>query len=831
MSSPSSDPSAARWREIKRIFEEALAQPRDERRAFVERAAGADDALAAEVVHWLGESERVGEFLEPAPLLDEARMEGPRAGERIGGYELVSELGRGGMGIVWLARQQNPNRTVALKLLRPVALTADSARRFRREAQILAQLSHPAIAQVYEAGTDESGGVQRPWFALELVEGEPIDVVAKRRALPVRERVELLARVCDALQHAHERGIVHRDLKPANVLVTARGEPKVLDFGIARVAGAAGGAGGAGAPASLHTRTGILLGTLDYMSPEQLAGDPEALDARSDVYALGVVLHELLTGKRPHEIEGLAIPEALRLLSEDECAPLSSFDSALRGDLEAIVAKALEKDRERRYASAAELAAELRRFLAEQPIFARPASTGYRVRKFARRNRGLVAGAAAALLFLFAGVIATTSGMLRALSAEKRAEERRKAAERSAGESREIQGFLEDILRSIQPDIAGGQDTALVRRMFDDASRRIEGRFAEEPLVEASLRHTLGRGYESIGLYAEARAHHERSLALLREHAPPGDPELPAALTALGSAWIAEPLFRESLGRERARPDASVHDVASAIHNLAHCVECEGRFAEAEPLYSEAARSLEAGAGGEGEDLPLVLAGWASTLLAQGQVAEAEPLAVRALEVERRVHTEPHTHRIGCLKVLAALRWKQRDLKGASAAKLEIVEIGRRLYGAQHPVLVDALSDLALARAQSGELAEAEDAAREAVEMARALHDEGHPNFALHLRNLGYVCMLRGKLPEAEEFLRDALARQREQLGPQDPARLETLYHLAALTESTDRRAEAEELYGEALELSRQVLGPTHATTLIFAGKLEALAAPPAAPR
>jgi tetratricopeptide (TPR) repeat protein len=820
-----------RWRRVRALFELAQDSPPAEREARV-RAAEPDAALASEVLAWLEKSERVGEFLEPPPAPEPA-PDGLNAGDRVGGFELVSELGQGGMGVVWLARQDNPRRTVALKLLRAVALAGESERRFRREAEILARLAHPGIAQVYEAGTDERGGVHRPWFALELVEGAPIDTHARQRGLDLRARVGLLAKVCDAVQHAHERGVVHRDLKPANILVTPAGEPKVLDFGVARAAL------GEGEPVGQPTRTGLLLGTLDYMSPEQLAGDPEAVDARADVYALGVVLNELLAGRRPHAIEGLPIPEALRVLSEDAPASLASYDRALRGDLETIVAKALEKERARRYASAAELALDLRRFLAERPIAARPASTIYQLRKFARRNRGLVAGVAAAFAFLVVGVAGTTTEMLRALAAEGRAETRRAEAERSASEAREVQGFLEDILQSIQPDVAAGQDTALVRRMLDDAARRVEGRFASEPLVEAALRTTLGRSYESIGLYEEARAQHERALALLRAHAAAGSPQLGASLGGLASALRqaarsteAEPLLREALALERARSDPSTHDLACALHNLAGCLSEQRRYADAEALDAEAARVLESAAPAETEALPPVLAGWGTAVMAQGRLAEAEPLLVRALEVEQRVHPEAHTQRVECLKALSALHWKKQDWEAALSTTRESLEISRKLYGEKHPALLDRWSNLAMAYAQQGDLEQAEAAARNAVDLSRELHAEARPNFAIRLRDLGFVLKARGRVAEAEVLFRDALARQRELLAPQDPGRIETLYDLAELLRESDRPGEAGDSYREALELSRQALGPDHATTRLLAGKLDALAAAPAgAPR
>ena len=308
----------------------------------------------------------------------------PGLATRIGRYRILRRHGEGGMGTVYEAEQDNPRRTVALKVIRPGLLSSELLDRFSHEAQILGRLQHTGIAQVYEAGMDADG---QPFFAMEFIRGMPLDEYARNRSLDAAKRLELLAKVCDAVQHAHQKGVIHRDLKPGNILVDESGQPKVLDFGVAHVTSADQ------LTTSRRTQTGQLLGTLSYMSPEQIAADPTVLDERSDVYTLGVVLFELLTHRLPYHLDQLPVHEVAWVILHEEPSRLGSVDTAYRGDVEIIVAKALEKDKSRRYASAGDMAADIKRYLRGEVILARPASALYQLRKFARRHKALVAGA------------------------------------------------------------------------------------------------------------------------------------------------------------------------------------------------------------------------------------------------------------------------------------------------------------------------------------------------------------------------------------------------------------------------------------------------------
>ena len=331
--------------------------------------------------------------LSTAPVTGGPKPTPHRPPPTIGAYRIIRLLGEGGMGTVYLAEQQQPRRNVALKIIRPGIEGAESRRRFQREADLVGRLQHPGVAQVYEAGTAATPAGEQPFFAMEFIDGKPLLAYAAAHRLNTWQRLAVMAGVCDAVDHAHRRGIIHRDLKPANILVDQRGQPKILDFGIAHAIDL-------DQHAARRTMVGQLIGTLAYMSPEQAAADPRAIDTRSDVYALGVILYELLAGHLPYPVNEQPWQRGVQTILEQEPVALGSIDRAYRGDIETIVAKALEKDRERRYGSAADLAADLRRYFGDQPIVARRAGAIYHLRKFTRRHRLLVNSAAVVLVVL-----------------------------------------------------------------------------------------------------------------------------------------------------------------------------------------------------------------------------------------------------------------------------------------------------------------------------------------------------------------------------------------------------------------------------------------------
>jgi len=401
-----------RWQQIKHLCELALEREPAARAAFLAEACAADGQLRAEV-----ESLLQGATVEGAgadsPLwrrATPAAFMSPTATPlgvlpQIARYRIIRILGEGGMGTVYEAEQDSPRRRVALKVVRAGLSTREMLKRFERESQALGRLQHPGIAQVYEAGTADVGSASQPYFAMEFIQGAPLKEYVAANGLDLRARIELVAKICDAVQHAHDRGIVHRDIKPGNILVDRMGQPKVLDFGVARLLEAQ-------PSETLHTSEGQLVGTLAYMSPEQVLADPSTIDARSDVYAIGVVLYELLAGRMPYDVTGRQ-HEAVQAILEEDPGPLSTINRQFRGDVETIVAKALEKDRGRRYGSAAALASDLRRYLVNEPITARPASATYQLQKFVRRHTSLVAAVAAVFVALTAGTFVSAWQALR----------------------------------------------------------------------------------------------------------------------------------------------------------------------------------------------------------------------------------------------------------------------------------------------------------------------------------------------------------------------------------------------------------------------------------
>ena len=394
-----------RMQRVFELFEEAIRRPPEERATFLTGACGDDAEMRAEVDSLLEYDRRRDDDFMRVPsarmAASGAATDEPDAliGAHVGRFHIKNKIGSGGMGTVYEAEQDHPRRSVALKLIRPGIAQQELLRRFEHEAEVLGRLQHPGIAQIFEAGMADTGSGPQPFFAMELVDGLPLSEYAAAQKLAVRARLELFIKVCAAVEHAHQKGVIHRDLKPANILVTEDGQPKILDFGVARATDADI------QTTTLQTDIGQLLGTIPYMSPEQASGDPRELDTRSDVYALGVVLYELLAGCLPHDLARKMVHEAVRIIREDDPTPLSSVNRALHGDVETVVAKALEKDKTRRYQSASDLAGDIGRYLADEPIIARPASALYQLRKFAKRNKALVGGAAAVFVVLVAGII------------------------------------------------------------------------------------------------------------------------------------------------------------------------------------------------------------------------------------------------------------------------------------------------------------------------------------------------------------------------------------------------------------------------------------------
>ncbi|USN99110.1 MAG: serine/threonine protein kinase [Phycisphaeraceae bacterium] len=592
---------------------------------------------------------------------------GLREGTKVPGYTIQQMLGEGGMGAVYLAEQARPRRTVALKMIRPDRVSAVALKRFDYEAQMLASLQHPGIASVYEVGSFEIDGMAVPYFAMEYIAGaRSLTEYARLKDLGIRERLALFLKVCDAVQHGHQQGIIHRDLKPANILVDEGGEPRIIDFGVARSAGPDR------AMATMRTEVGQIVGTLQYMSPEQCSSQAPA-DMRSDVYALGTVLFELLTGRVPHDVRTLTLPEAVKVITEIPSPSLSAVRAALGGDLTVIVGKALEKDRRDRYQSVSEFAGDIRRYLADQPILARPTGPIGLLRKWVKRNRQLAAaiGAAAAVLIITSAVL-----IGRIVAAEQRASQNLVLAERNLAASRESVDLVRDMLNFRGPDGESRIREGMVdiEVLLDDAASSITQAPPELAGTEADFRELLGVGYISLRSVDKAKAQLERALALRRANTESPSPEL-----------------------------------ADAIHGLARAHYFAGEFDQALPLYQEALEMRRALHPGDDKDTAFSLTHVAATLQRLGRLDEAQRLFGEALAMRQRLFGAEHEDIAASLNNLGNLLFEKGDAEGAERRLSESLKM---IAGLKEPTSLEVsnashnLARVVLARGRAGEAAE-----------------------------------------------------------------------------------------------------------------------------
>lgn len=708
---------------------------------------------------------------EDTPTTVEATPSGAlhRVPERIGPYRVLHELGRGGVGHVYLAEQEQPvQRLVALKLILAGAASDDILRRFDSERQAMARLNHPNIAQIFDAGTSE-GGI--PYIAMEYVDGEPVTAYARRHGLGLEQRLELFAQVCDAVQHAHQKGILHRDIKPSNVLVTGPNgspTPKVIDFGLAKAVGFAL------TEDPLHTRPGLAVGTPAYMAPEQLTGDGAGADTRSDVYALGVLLYQLLTGDAPFDPTSLSrasYAEVARVLEhetperpsrrlarqrseEPESVPpdAASVQRALADDLDWVVLKALEKDPDRRYRSPRKFAEDLERFRAREPVEARQPTLRYRLGKYLQRHRWLVLGTAASL-----AAIATTFAwgwQQSRMEAER--------ANREAATAEQVSEFLVDLFQVSEPGQARGESVT-ARELLDRGAERIKSELDDQRLVQAELLDTMGTVYIQLGLYPRAERMIRRAVAL--NEAELGESEaLASSLESL--AWVhflqgryeevVAPLERTLAIRERLYKPGDPQ-IGESLNNLAAVHRELGNYQRAETLYRRSIETLEADASGDAA-VAYPIANLATVLHDQGRYDEAEPLHLRALAMRREQLGEDHPDVALSLNDTGWFYYLKGDYDRAEDYHLRCLELERELYDPEHPTIALSLNNLALIDLTRGDLDQAEERFTQALAIRRQRLQSDHPNIAQSLRGLGQVAAARGDADLARDYYRQALA-------------------------------------------------------------------------
>ena len=695
----------------------------------------------------------------------------------MGPYRLIQLLGVGGMGEVWRAEQTEPfHRTVALKLIKSGMDTRAVVARFDSERQALALMDHPNIAKVFDAGTSPAG---RSYFVMEYVPGLPITDYCDKHRLTIKERLGLFIQVCEGVQHAHQKAIIHRDLKPSNVLVEEvdhKAVPKIIDFGLAKATGQRLTA------ITMFTEAGGVLGTPDYMSPEQADRNERNIDTRTDVYSLGVILYELLVGALPfgsQELREAGMEAMLRKISQQEpprpstkirSLGESSKDSAakrqeepqslerhLRGELDWITMKALEKDRTRRYGSPSDLAADLQRHLQDQPVLAGPPSAMYRAGKFMRRHRFSV-GVAGATLVLLIGF-----ATMMALQAHRIAKERDRA-NREAETSKRVSEFMTNMFKVSEPSQARG-NSITAREILDKASKDIHTELSKDPEVQAQMMHVMGGVYDSLGLYPQAQSLLTDAVNIRRRVLGPQNP-----------------------------------DTLSSINGVCRLLWEQGHYAEAEKLGRETLDMRRRVLGPEHIDTLSSMSQLATILYNEGRYDEAEKLEHETLDLQRRVLGPEHPNTLWSMVILASIFFDEGHYGEAEKLYHDALDIRRRVVGPDHPDTLALMDGYATTLAEEHRHTEAEELLRETLSIRRRVLGPDHRDTLMSMNNLANLLFLEGRYDEAERLEHETQDIQRRVLGPDNPDTAMSTYNLGGIALHKGKRAEALSLLREAVD-------------------------------
>jgi eukaryotic-like serine/threonine-protein kinase len=680
------------------------------------------------------EPETLGVFANPARGNADP-LAGTRLTENIGPYRLLHQVGEGGMGEVWLAEQTKPvRRQVALKVIKAGMDTAEVVLRFEAERQALAVMAHPAIARVFDAGATPNG---RPYFVMEYVRGEPITTYCARHKLPVADRLALFMQVCEGVQHAHQKGIIHRDLKPTNILIALQDQnavPKIIDFGVAKATTQ---------PLTddaQFTQLGQIIGTPEYMSPEQAENAGLDIDTRTDVYALGVILYELLTGSLPFDSKSLrskGLDELRRTIREEEpqrpsqrVSVLASSRGAaqmvredvprlvghLRGDLDWITMKALDKDRTRRYGAASDLAADLRRHLDHQPVLAGPPSQVYRVKKFVRRNRIGVA-VAASLVALLAFLAGTMTVQAQRIARERdRTAREAERANREASVATQVSDFLVGLFAVSDPSEARGA-TLTAREILNAGAARVERDLTSQPEIQARLMETMGTVYTNLGLYRQS-----------------------------------EPLLQRAVETNRVTLGGEHPNTLKAQHQLANLFWHQGLLEKAEPLYVDVEAGRRKVLGPEHPDTLRVQSDIASLYSLQKRLDEAEQLARRTLDVQNRVVGAEHPDTRISRVTLQNIYFQQGRFADAEVLAQQILASSQRRVGEQHPETLTDMHNLATIYDGLGRYEDAERMYLRTIEGKEKVLGPAHPSMFRSMRRLADMYDRWGKPARAAEW-------------------------------------------------------------------------------
>jgi serine/threonine protein kinase/tetratricopeptide (TPR) repeat protein len=756
----------------------------------------------------------------------------------IGPYRLIRKLGEGGMGQVWLAEQSTPvKRQVALKIIKAGQYDDSALLRFNLERQTLAIMNHPAIAKVFDAGSSPAG---QPYFVMEYVPGLPITNYCDTKRLPARERLALLAKVCDGVQHAHQKAIIHRDLKPTNILVVevdGKPQPRIIDFGIAKAISRQS------EDETLVTRAGGTVGTPGYVSPEQADPSISDVDTRTDVYSLGVVLYELLTGVLPFDVrhwKTKPLHEVLRELHEDDPPspstrisrdPVSKtaavnrgidprqLASLLRGDLDWITLKAMEKDRARRYNTPSELSADIARYLRNEPVTARPVSAAYRARKYAQRHKfGVTAGGAMALLLIAFGVMQTIE--LRRITRE------RDRANRERDRASRVTDFMTGMFKVSDPSEARG-NSVTARAILDKSSNEIKTGLAKDPEVQSELMFTMATTYANLGLYAQAHGLSAAALESRGQLLGAKDPKTLESMTQLG--WIqdreghdddAEKLIRRTIDQARRVLGPEDPVTLDAMDKLAVILENQGHWDEEEKLLRHL---IEIRGRRFGTEDPRTLrseVNLADALSLEGHAAESEAMYRKTLEIEQRVFGPEHPQTLATMHNLANRIQEQGRYAEAEALYRQTLAIAQHVMGPEHPETVSTMSTLADTVYYAGRYQEAEKLHRESLEIELRTVGREHPYTTRTMEGLANVLAAEGRDAEAEKLERQVLEIRERILGPEHTDTLVSKYNLANILVGERHFPEAEKLIRETQVAQTRVLGPENGDTLASKAEL-----------
>ena len=773
-----------RFQKLSEIFEAALLVEPKRRDEWLAAKCGGDTELRDGVVRLpkhhsatggLLEDAEGGRLPEPAQLISAAIGEvdatSQKLPDRIGTYKIVRRIGQGGMGTVYEALQANPERTVALKVVSARFSSEASLKRFDYESYVLGQLQHPGIAQVYDAGTAQSREGVEPFFAMELVDGERLTDYATQQALNTREKLELVARICDAIHHAHQKGIVHRDLKPGNILVTAAGDPKILDFGIARAVD------DDARRQTLQTGTGEIVGTLAYMSPEQTTGDASLIDTRSDIYSLGIILYELLAGRLPFEVETTSLFDALRSIRDEEPPRIGRLQPALRGDVETIVHTALAKETDRRYASAAEFGADIGRFLRNEAISAHPPSAIYQLQKFAVRNKVLVAAAVAIIVVLVAGI---TTSIWYALQSQRDA----KLATQRLAESQAVTAFLQDTLAAGDP-YSVEQDPKL-STLLKARTLALRDDESMATATRAALLESLAMAYYGVAFYEDAESLARQALEIRRQHSEAASPEVAESLWNLanivhrqGRYDEARETLEEALAVREAiadGPDLRIADVLDLLSTVLWLTEAGGE----EEVQRQALQIRQALLPGDNLTVAVSLRRLGTFLSGLDRNEEAEALFRDAIAMARRFHggSDDNPDVTLAQEKLAEHFLRRNRPTEALTLLTDVLKRRRGLLPGDHPDLATTISLCARAYSRTGDSKKALLLAEEALNMRQKIFGT-HQHSATSLLQVGTLHRVTGNPDRSQQHLEAALAMQRALTPEGDHARARCLSELA----------------------------------------------------